>query len=239
MGGGGYNGENGSSVRLLTFAVLCWHPRVSARGVAIRVSSTAEVRRSGVEVFTPKPVGARIKRREDERLLTGRSAYVDDDTPTSQPAPRDVSPQPVRARADQPNRRGPGAGDGGRGRGADRPANCGTRQTGARHVPNAGISGDRLPAPRRARSIWPRTRTWKRRASVWHTWRIFPPLTPIVRPWESHRPGSSREPDQGVGAVGDDRHDLPDVVGFAQRVRGAQAFEFFAGRGIAHREAAE
>ena len=156
-----------------------------------------------------------------------------------QPAPRDVSPQPVRARADQPNRRGPGAGDGRRSRGADRPANCGTRQTGARHVPNAGISGDRLPSPRRARSIWPRTRTWKRRASVWHTWRIFPPLTPIVRPWKSHRPGSSREPDQGVGAVGDDRYDLPDVVGLAQRVGGAQAFEFFASFGVAHREAAE
>ena len=34
-----------------------------------------------MEIFTPKPVGARIKRHEDERLLTGRGAYVDDSTP--------------------------------------------------------------------------------------------------------------------------------------------------------------
>ncbi len=34
-----------------------------------------------MEAFTPKLVGARVKRREDERLLTGRGAYVDDYSP--------------------------------------------------------------------------------------------------------------------------------------------------------------
>ena len=34
-----------------------------------------------MEEFTPKLVGARVKRREDERLLTGRGAYVDDYAP--------------------------------------------------------------------------------------------------------------------------------------------------------------
>ncbi len=38
-------------------------------------------RGSRVEEFPPKFVGARVKRREDQRLLTGRGAYVDDHRP--------------------------------------------------------------------------------------------------------------------------------------------------------------
>ena len=34
-----------------------------------------------VEQFTPKLVGARVKRREDRRLLTGQGAYADDHRP--------------------------------------------------------------------------------------------------------------------------------------------------------------
>jgi aerobic carbon-monoxide dehydrogenase large subunit len=34
-----------------------------------------------VEPFTPKLVGARVKRREDRRLLTGQGAYADDHRP--------------------------------------------------------------------------------------------------------------------------------------------------------------
>ena len=34
-----------------------------------------------MEEFTPKLVGARVKRREDQRLLTGQGAYVDDHHP--------------------------------------------------------------------------------------------------------------------------------------------------------------
>src|SRR5262245_37814371 len=37
--------------------------------------------RGHVEQFTPKLVGARVKRREDRRLLTGQGAYVDDHRP--------------------------------------------------------------------------------------------------------------------------------------------------------------
>src|SRR5262245_56165131 len=38
--------------------------------------------RGHVEQFTPKLVGARVKRREDRRLLTGQGAYADDQRPS-------------------------------------------------------------------------------------------------------------------------------------------------------------
>src|SRR2546429_5523975 len=41
----------------------------------------SDLGRGHVEQFTPKLVGARVKRREDRRLLTGQGAYADDHRP--------------------------------------------------------------------------------------------------------------------------------------------------------------
>src|SRR5439155_17249111 len=48
---------------------------------ALQIGSTYHFERGRVDQFTPKLVGARIKRREDRRLLTGQGAYADDHRP--------------------------------------------------------------------------------------------------------------------------------------------------------------